>query len=156
MKSVGQMRLTLFSAVSTGVAFSLITAPPTMAKYSDALAEGVAQVRQAAPCAPLAPDPIVERAAEVAAGSTSRYLNHNARTVPVVDPLPILKDFGLDVGKARLLQGAAASEADAVKALLISGFQDIPDCSYTLIGVSALSNDNPDGFYLTAVVLAGP
>jgi hypothetical protein len=72
-----------------------------------------------------------------------------------VDPFPILKDLGSNAGKARSIEGAGKTQADAIKSLLITGFRDIPDCSYSEFGVSVMPNDNPDGYYLTALVLAG-
>jgi hypothetical protein len=51
-------------------------------------------------------------------------------------------------------QGAAHSEADAVKGVLLEGRNAIPDCSYTDFGVSLLHEPQSD-FTLAVVVLVG-
>jgi hypothetical protein len=109
-------------------------------------------------------DPLVTKTADFVTQTTSKYLNHDTRVAPgrvnangqlIVDPFPILKDLGSNAGKARSIEGAGKTQADAIKSLLITGFRDIPDCSYSEFGVSVMPNDNPDGYYLTALVLAG-
>lgn len=147
--------LAALSAVAT-VAGGVAVAPASSADFADHLVQAVQQARGGTTCSPLQPEPLVSKVASIAAQSTKTYLNHTARVVPVDDPLPILKERGSSAGKAVLLQGAGKTEADAVKSILITGSSAIPDCSYAQYGVSTLSNDNPNGYYLTAVVLAGP
>jgi hypothetical protein len=142
-------------AVMTTVATGVFQAPRAAADFTDTLTGAVMQARRDA-CGPLRAESRVAQTAAFAVRSTSTYLDHTARYVPIADPLPILKDLGSSAGKATLLQGAGKTEADAIKFILLSGYKDIPDCSYAEYGVSTLPNDNPNGYFLTALVLAGP
>ncbi|BBY83427.1 hypothetical protein H7I53_25440 [Mycolicibacterium pulveris] len=105
-------------------------------------------------CEPLRFDPLAQRAAEIALASTGDYMDFNARAVPIENVLPVLQDLGSDATTAKLLQGAGRTEADAIRFILISGFQDIPNCAYSRFGGTTVLNE-PSGYYLTAVVLAG-
>lgn len=69
------------------------------------------------------------------------------------DPLPLLKDRGFGGKKARLVQGAGRTSTDAIKGLLLEGYLDIPDCSYTEYGVSLIRNRTTN-YVLAAMVLA--
>jgi hypothetical protein len=142
-------------AVVTTVVAGAFQAPRAAADFTDNLRGALMQARPDA-CGPLRPEPLVDQTATFAVRSTSTYLNHTARDVPMADALPVLKDLGFSAGKATLLQGAGKTEADAIKFILVSGYKDIPDCSYTEYGLSTLPNDNPNGYFLTALVLAGP
>jgi hypothetical protein len=135
---------------------SAFQAPSAAADFADNLRDAVAQARQSSSCGALQPEPLADQTAAIAARSTDTYLDHNARVIPVSDPLPILKDLGLNAGKAKLLQGAGQTEAVAIKAILISGYKELADCSYTSYGTSTLPNSNTGGWFLSAVVLAGP
>lgn len=151
----GRRVLTVTLAGAMAVAVSIAAAPWAAADLTDNLRNAVFQARGGSACPPLRSDPLADQTAALAAHSTATYLDHNARAVPMSDPLPTLKDLGLDVGKAKLLQGAGQTEADAIKAILVTGYKDLPDCSYTAYGISTLPNENSDGWFLTAVVLAG-
>jgi hypothetical protein len=142
-------------AVMTTVVAGVFQAPRAAADFTNNLRGAVMQARLDA-CGPLRPEPLVDQTAAFAVRSTSTYLNHTARAVPMADPLPVLKDLGFNAGKATLLQGAGKTEADAIKFILVSGYKDIPDCSYAEYGLSTSPNDNPNGYFLTALVLAGP
>jgi hypothetical protein len=143
-------------AAAMVTAISVIQAPSSAADFADNLSDAVTQARQGSPCGALRREPLADQTAAIAARSTDTYLDHNARVIPVSDPLPILKDLGLNAGKAKLLQGAGKTEADAIKAILITGYKELPDCAYTSYGASTLPNSNIDGWFLSAVVLAGP
>jgi hypothetical protein len=143
-------------ALTTGIAVCFSQAPLATADFVDDLRDAVAQARQGSSCGALRSEPLADQTAAIAARSTDTYLDHKARVIPVSDPLPILKDLGLNAGKAKLLQGAGQNEADAIKAVLITGYKEIPDCSYTSYGMSTLPNSNTGGWFLSAVVLAGP
>lgn len=97
---------------------------------------------------------MAQQTAELSIHSTDVYLNHTARAVPMADPLPTLKDLGSTATRAYLLQGAGLNEADAVKFILISGFNVVPDCGYSQFGVATAYNE-ASGYYLAAAVLAG-
>jgi hypothetical protein len=140
-------------AVATAAAASVSGAPSAAADFAHNLEDAVVRARQRSACATLRPEPLADQTAAIATRSTDTYLDHNARVIPVSDPLPILKDLGLNAGKAKLLQGAGKTEDDAIKAILISGYSQLPDCSFTSYGISTLPNS---GWFLTAVVLAGP
>ncbi|KMV23816.1 hypothetical protein BMW24_001185 [Mycobacterium heckeshornense] len=130
----------------------MLLAPPAVADSADSLRAAVGSVRSAS-CGPLRPDPLVERTAEDVNRSTAAWLDHTGRVAPVDDPLPLLKDRGYGGKKARLLQGAARTTADAIKALLLEGYLEIPDCSYTDYGASVIRNRTTN-YVLTAIVLA--
>jgi len=142
-------------AIMTFVATSVFKASPAAADFDRLLRNAVMQARGSASCGSLRPQPVADQTAAFAAQSTQTYLNHTARAVPIADPLPILKDLGSNAGKAKLLQGAGKTEADAIKFILVLGRVDIPNCSYAEYGVSALPNNNLGGYFLTALVLAG-
>lgn len=144
-------------AVAVMLAVSMVWAARASADVADTLREAVTAARAGAACAPLQPDPLVQRSSEIVLHSTDSYLNHDARTVPVEDPSllqSILKDLGYQTTKVKILQGAGRTEADAIEFILISGYQTIPDCDYSDFGAAITRNDT-SGYFLTAVVLAG-
>jgi hypothetical protein len=151
-------------AVTTVAAVSVFQAPSTAANFTDNLRDAVVQAHGTS-CRPLRTEPLVDQTAAFVAQSTDHWLNHTARVAPgrvsqlgrlEVDPLPILKDLGSNASKAIAIEGAGKTEADAIKSILITGFKAIPDCSYAAYGVSTLPNNNPDGYFLTALILAVP
>ena len=99
-------------------------------------------------------NPIVDQATEIVNRSTSVYIDQSATRVPIDDPLPGLKLLGYGGSKAKLLRGADASSAIAIKGLLLEGYAAIPDCSYTDFG-ARIQRDDATGYYLASVVLAG-
>jgi hypothetical protein len=144
-----------FSAAAAAVpllAANTLSAPPAVADSADSLRAAVSSVRSAS-CGPLRPDPLVEHTADDVNRSTAAWLDHAGRVAPVDDPLPLLKDRGFGGKKARLVQGAARTTADAIKALLLQGYLEIPDCSYTDYGVSVIRNRTTN-YVLVAMVLA--
>ncbi len=143
--------LVIVTVLSAGVSL----APSALADSVANLKDAVAQARGGTSCGPLRSDPVVEQVAEKINRSTNDWLDHTATQVPIEDPLPGLKILGYGGGsKAKLLQGAARTDADAIKGMLLEGLDAIPDCSYTDFGASMLRNEASD-HYLTAVVLAG-
>jgi hypothetical protein len=138
-------------AVVAAMAVPLAAAPPAAAD-SATLTEAVMAVR-AVSCSPLRFDPIVEQAATEINDSTDKWLDHVARAAPVSESLPLLKDLGYGGSKSTFILGAGRSAADSIKALLLQGYQKIPDCSYADYGVSSLHNESKD-MILTVVVLA--
>ncbi|WP_156772337.1 hypothetical protein [Mycobacterium sp. 1245805.9] len=141
---------------ATALAASAVGVPSAAADFTGSLRDAVMQARQGSSCGALRPEALADQTAAIAARSTDTYLDHNARVIPVSDPLPILKDLGLNAGKAKLLQGAGQTEADAIKAILVTGYKELPDCSYTAYGTSTLPNTNLGSWFLSAVVLVGP
>lgn len=138
-------------AIIAVLAAPLAAAPPAAAD-SATLTEAVMAVR-AASCGPLRFDPIVEQAAAEINDSTDKWLNYVARAAPVSESLPLLKDLGYEGSKSTFVLGAGRSAADSIEALLIQGYQKIPDCSYVDYGVSSLHNVSKD-MILTVLVLA--
>jgi hypothetical protein len=132
-------------------------AVPAAADPAPDLAQAVNSARGSAQCGSLRYDPRVEHAAEIINRSTYDYLNHTAQNVPADNPHPtaIVKDLGIEGTKSYALQGASQNEGDAIKGLLLQGYQVIPDCAYTDIGVSLLYEET-SGFYLVVAVLVGP
>jgi len=148
--------LSLITVVATALLVGCWHAPLASADFADNLRSAVTQARGGSSCAPLRPEPLADQAAAVVAHSTASYLDHNARAVPIADPLPVLKDVGLNVGRAKLLQGAGQTESDAIKVVMITGFRDLPDCSYTVVGISTLPNNNSGNWFLSVAILGGP
>jgi hypothetical protein len=96
----------------------------------------------------------VDQVAANVNNSTNLWLDHAARAQPVPDALPLLKDLGYPGSKATILNGAAQNEADSIKALILQGYNKIPDCSFRDVGISVMRG-NAAGWILSAVVLAG-
>lgn len=145
-----------FAPAATAVASfaaSVLLACPATADSGDSLRAAVISARTAY-CEPLRSDPVVERVAEIVNRSTDVWLDHKGRAVPIPDPLPALKDLGYRGGKAMQISGAGDTDAKAIEGLLISGYDKLPDCSYTDYGVNVMQNLGT-GHYLAAVVLAG-
>jgi hypothetical protein len=142
--------------LATTVGVGILPATPAAADPATDLMQAVISARGSARCAPLQQDPLIEHAAEIVNRSTFDYLNHTAQNVPLDDPHPtaLVKDLGIAGTKSYSLQGAGQDEGNAVRGLLLQGYNVIPDCSYTGIGASRLYE--PDsGFYLVVVVLVG-
>ena len=139
--------------VISSLAASVLLAPAAVADSADSLRAAVMAARTAS-CGPLRSDPIVERVAENVNQSTDAWIDHTARAVPVPDPLPVLKDFGYGGSKATMAQGTGHTGADAIKGLLLGGYNKVPDCSYKDYGVSVMQNRTTKRF-LMALVLAG-
>lgn len=146
-----------WAAVLVAAVWSSIgLASPAAADASDTVKAAVSAARDGTSCAPLGSDPVVTRVAEVINKSFSVWLDNNATQVPIEDPRPGLKELGYRGSKGVYVGGVGKkSQAEAIKALLLEGFDKIPDCSYTDLGISVLHNDN-SGWYLIALVLAGP
>ncbi|KUH85960.1 hypothetical protein AU187_04370 [Mycobacterium sp. IS-1556] len=144
------------------LAGSIAVAPSAIADSADALRSAVNSMRSGT-CGPLRPDPALEEAAADINRSADAWIDHTARAAPFelrspvdepADPLPLLKDLGYGGTRARMLQGAHLTEFQSIKALLLQGYDAIPDCSYTDYGANVLQNQNT-GSILTTVVLAG-
>ena len=155
VKHRGGNYIALAIAAATALAVGVCQVPTAAADFVDDLRDAVTQARNGSSCGPLRPEPLADQTAAIAVRSTDTYLDHNARVIPVSDPLPILKDLGSSAGKAKLLQGAGNTETDAIKVILITGYKDLPDCSYTAYGTSTLPNNNIGGWFLATVVLTG-
>ena len=132
----------------------------------------VATARSGSGCGALRYNSVLEQAADISLRSLVDYIEHTATRVPVEDPLPGLKTLGYPGNKGKLLSGAAKNDADSIKGTLVEGAVppastiDTPkkldphppalmDCSYTDFGVSMTRNET-SGYYLSALVLAGP
>ena len=99
-------------------------------------------------------DPVIDQTAREINETTDRWINFASRALPETDALPRLKDLGYGGDRATILSGAATTDANAIKGLLLQGYLAIPDCSFTDFGVSAMYNEKK-GMTLTTVVLAG-
>jgi hypothetical protein len=151
--NVASRRTVMGLTMTVGVATAL--AVPAGADPAPDLARAVSAAH--GNCGPLAYDPRVERAADIVNRSTYDFLQHTAQNVPADDPHPtaIVKDLGIEGTKSYALQGAGQDEADAVRGLLLQGFNAIPDCGYTSVGTSRLYEPG-SGYYLVVVVMVGP
>lgn len=144
------------AALLMAVSSSLSLAPSCVADAVDNVKAAVAADRAGSSCAPLRSHPVVERVAQVVNKSYNDWLDNNANHVPIKDPRPGLKELGYGGSKGVFVGGVSqTSEAEAIRATLLEGFDKIPDCSYTDFGVSELRNEK-SGWYLIALVLAGP
>lgn len=137
----------------------LSVAPAAVAAVASAdpvsyLTSAVDTIRSASQCPPLQPDPLVQRAAEMATKGTSDYVSHRSAAVPFSDPMPALKTIGYTGSKGKLISGYGSNETDAIHGVIVTGTDTIANCAYTHYGVSSEQDDQ--GFTLTAVVLAAP
>jgi hypothetical protein len=139
-------------AVLASMVASVSAVPPATADSTDSLNAALMAARGVS-CAPLRANPIVQKAADEVNDSTDKWLNHASRAIPVPDATPLLKDLGYGGTKSAILVGAGITSADSIKALLLQGYLNIPDCSYLDYGVSSVHNASKD-MILTAVVLA--
>jgi hypothetical protein len=131
----------------------ICVAPPATADASDSLRAAVSAVPRAA-CAPLRSDPVIDQAAAKINATTDEWINFTARAVPETDALPLLKDLGYGGDRSAILSGAASTDANAIKVVILQGYAKIPDCSYSGFGVNAMYNAKKD-MILTTIVLAG-
>lgn len=132
---------------------AVLLAPPAAAGPDEQFAQGIAALRATGPCRALHHDPVAQRVAEISNRSTDDYLNHNARFVPVTDPLAVLNDLGSPARKAVQLQGFGRDDTTAIKGALLQGHAAILDCSYSTLGTSVIHNP-ADGHSLAVAVLA--
>jgi hypothetical protein len=132
--------------------FGVAATPSAVADSTISLRAAVAAARGTA-CGPLRSDPVVDQAAAEINETTDRWINYASRAVPETDALSPLKDLGYGGSKAAILSGAAKTDGDAIKATILQGYAELPDCSYKDFGVSALHNAKKD-IILTTVVLA--
>ena len=138
--------------LATTVGASLAGAPRGHAAAAGSRGAAVMSVRSSS-CSPLRPDPRVEQAVEDSNRSEDVWINQEGRNPPVDDVLPLLKDLGYEGDRALLIRGTGRTLADAVKGLLLQGYLDIPDCSYTSYGVSVLRNRTTN-YFLAALAIA--
>ena len=138
------------------VGAAMLRAPGAAADPAPGLEQAVLAARGGASCAALQHNATVEHAAEIVNRSNYAYLNHSGDNVPIDEPHPtaIAKDLGIQGTKVVSLLGAGRIEADAVKGVILQGYNAIPDCSYTSFGASQLYEEQ-SGLVLVAVVLVG-
>ncbi len=147
-------RISWVIATMTVLAIGFAPAPAARADATENLRSAVTQARGATSCGGLRPDPIADQVAAKINQSTQDYMEHRATQTPLYDPLTGLKILGYGGSKAGLLQGASLSDADSIKALILQGYNKIPDCTFTDIGANMQQNERT-GYWLTVVVLAG-
>lgn len=153
-------RLELCFAATAFAVASLVVAPVATADATDALRAAIPAARGSI-CGPMRTDPLLDQAAAEINDSTDRYINFTARAVPFDDATPLLKDLGYPVTKSRILQGAASTAANSIKAALLQGSAPtaigpavLPDCSLNALGVDARYNAKKDVVLVTAVLAA--
>lgn len=134
----------------------VLLASPAGADPGADVEQAVSAARGGASCPGFRHNDVATQAADIINRSTKAYLAHDTAIVPADNPQPtaILKDLGVETQKAKLLQGAGHSAADAIKASILQGFKEIPDCSYTDIGASMLIEEQT-GYVVIAAVLLG-
>lgn len=134
-----------------------IVASPAVAEPHSELKEAIDSARAGSPCGAMNYNSKVEHAADIVNRSTYDYLNFSAEDIPADGPNPnaITKDLGIEGSKVLSLHGAGRTETDAIKGVLIEGYQSLSDCGYTDFGVSML-HEPESGFNLAVVVMVGP
>jgi hypothetical protein len=140
-----------FAALLLTVA-SVVVAPVASAEPTDLLRAAVPAARGSA-CASFTTDPRIDQAAQAIGDTTDRWLNFASRAAPESDALPLLKDYGYGGTKAKILSGAASDAGSSIKVLLLSGFADLPNCSYTAYGVGTTYNAKKNVLIATAVLV---
>jgi hypothetical protein len=104
-------------------------------------------------CAPLQVDPVLTGVAQRVNRETQQYKQNAARYEPFEDPMPVLQALGYQTGKAKMLAGFGDEESEALRGVVLFGWESIPDCSYTRYGVDVLAGD---GYTLATAILAAP
>ncbi|MFA5710102.1 hypothetical protein [Mycolicibacterium sp.] len=134
-----------------------MAAPTAGADPGSEVEQAVATARGASSCGALQHNATVEQAADIVNRSTASYLDHSSGNVPADDPKPtaLLRDLGIETDNAITLLGAGRNAPDAIKALLLQGYKEIPDCSYADIGTS-MRVEEETGFVLVTAILVGP
>jgi len=155
--AVYRRKVTMAATVVTFAAAGWLGMPSAAADPHPALAEAVNSARAGAPCGAMHYNPKAEHAADIVNRSTHDYVNFTAENIPADDPHPtaIAKDLGIEGTKVMSLQGAGRTETDAIKGVLIEGYQALSDCGYTDYGVSMLYEPE-SGYSLAVVVMVGP
>lgn len=147
------------AAILTIAGFAVV--PVASADATDSLRAAIPAAR-ASTCASTRPDPLIDQVAMEITESTDSYINFTARSVPLDDPMLLLKDIGyVGATKAKILSGAATTAANSIKALLLQGsapladgFAVLPNCSLNAYGVATKYNAKKNVVIATAV-LAG-
>ena len=152
------MRLRKYAATLGAGATLAIGAAPAFADPGTEVDQAVTAARGGTACGAFRHSDVAAQAADIINRSTRNYLAHDTAVVPADDPHPvaILRDLGVETEKAKLLQGAGPSAADAIKGAILQGFKEIPDCSYTDIGSSLLVEEKSGYVVVAAVILGGP
>jgi len=146
--------------VLTGLALSV--APVSAADPTGDLKSSVDSARGGA-CPALQSEPILNQMAQRANLSTDSYIAFTSRSQPLGSPnadlIPALHQLGYNATKAKLLSGYGNPEvegygdvsAKAVYGAVLQGYEALPDCSYTAVGVDLFTN--PDKGYALATVI---
>jgi hypothetical protein len=132
-------------------------------------------------CPPFQNDAILNDVSARATHEVDAWINHTGKTLPVSDTIvpgvpglmQALREKGYNPGKAKMLSGygdyrtggPGDNEAKAIAAALLQGeaYAVFSDCSYKKYGLSALSDDSPQGwpsapprsYFLTTVTVTG-
>jgi hypothetical protein len=147
-------RIASVLAIVTVLAVGVSLAPSARADAVADLRDALGSDRAETSCGALHSSPVAEQVAEKINRSDNDWLDHTATQVPIADPLPGLKILGYRGNKATQIQGAGKTEVNAIKGVLLEGYDKIPDCSYTDYGANTLRNERT-GWYLASAVLAG-
>jgi hypothetical protein len=148
--------------ILAGLAVSV--APVSAAEPTAELKSSVDSARGTS-CPALRSDPILNQVAQRANLSTDSFIGFTSRSQPLgspnADPMPALHELGYPATKAKLLagygdpavEGYGDIAAKASYGAVLQGYEAIPDCSYTSIGVDLLTNPSK-GYALATVILA--
>lgn len=181
------MKLMRRVALGTAAAavFATVLAPLSAADPTANLKSAIDAARSESGCPPLQPDPILTNVSQRVAREVDDYVKHTAVSLPTSgenDLVPngtgglarVMRESGYPTNRLKLLSGygdyrtggPGDNEAKAIKAAVLQGlgFEALSDCTrYTKYGVSAINENNPEGwpstaprsFSVAAVVVAG-
>jgi hypothetical protein len=114
-------------------------------------------------CPALQSDSILNQVAQRANLSTDSYIGFTNRSQPLGSPsadvIPALHQLGFPATKAKVLsgygnpavEGYGDVTAKAIYGAVLQGYEALPDCSYTAVGVDLMIN--PDKGYALATVI---
>jgi len=132
-------------------------------------------------CPPFQSDPVLNDVSDRVTHDVDAWVNHTGKALPVSDTIvpgvptvtQALREKGYSPSKVKMLSGygdnrtggRGNNETKAIKAALLQGEANVvfSDCQYTKYGLSAMSDDSPQGwpsapprsFFVTTVTIIG-
>lgn len=154
--------------ISTMAISVLFCAPPASADPTTHLKSETDAARSESGCPPLKLDPVLNTISQRIAHEVDDYVRHAATTtLPTTGEidlmatgsgglLKVMRESGYSTNKAKLLNGfgdqnvggPGDNEYKAIRSLVLEGlsFEALPDCGYTKYGLSAINDNNTQGW----------
>jgi hypothetical protein len=151
-------------ALAAVAGMTLSVAPDAAADATGNLQAAVNAARGSS-CPVLERNPILDQLAQRSNLSTQSYIEFTTRSQPIGspkgDPMPALRQLGVNANHAKMLSGYGDPDiegygdvtAKAIYGATLQGYEAIPDCAYTKVGVDVLRNADK-GYALATVILA--